>query len=190
MTSLLTLLITFYLGFHARRMSQLGTPRPEDRKDAEVADGAGELGFFPPYSWWPLWCGVTLGVIVFAVAMQAWWLYAIAIILGAAALSRCIYENYRGVPAHRRATERRRRPPERVPAPLPFREGSHRSAMRVLGEVLVTVVNAAPRDLEGGSREVQQARQPPAIGPCRRTGELERAGRRRPERVQRRPRQR
>ncbi len=53
MTSLLTLLVTFYLGFHASRME----PRPEDRQDAEIADGAGELGFFPPYSWWPLWCG-------------------------------------------------------------------------------------------------------------------------------------
>jgi hypothetical protein len=100
MTGLLTLLITFYLGFHARRMSQLGTPRPEDRKDAEVADGAGELGFFPPYSWWPLWCGACLGVIVFAMAFQAWWLFAIGAVLGAAALSGWIFEYYRGVHAH------------------------------------------------------------------------------------------
>ncbi len=57
MTALLCLLVTFYLGFHASRMD----PRPEDRKDAEIADGAGELGFFPPYSWWPLWCAATLG---------------------------------------------------------------------------------------------------------------------------------
>ena len=53
MTTLLVAMITLYLGFHAARMD----PRPEDRKDAEIADGAGELGFFPPYSWWPLWCG-------------------------------------------------------------------------------------------------------------------------------------
>ena len=45
------MMVTFYLGFHAKKME----PRPEDRKDAEIADGAGELGFFPPYSWWPLW---------------------------------------------------------------------------------------------------------------------------------------
>ena len=57
MTTLLVLMITLYLGFHASRMD----PRPEDRKDAEIADGAGELGFFPPYSWWPMWCGMTLG---------------------------------------------------------------------------------------------------------------------------------
>ena len=62
MTTLLTLMVTVYLGFHAKKMD----PRPEDRKDGEIADGAGELGFFPPYSWWPLWCGATLGVMVFA----------------------------------------------------------------------------------------------------------------------------
>ena len=48
-------MMSLYLGFHAARME----PRPEDRKDGEIADGAGELGFFPPYSWWPLWCGLT-----------------------------------------------------------------------------------------------------------------------------------
>ena len=65
MTTLLTLMISLYLGFHAARMD----PRPEDRKDGEIADGAGELGFFPPYSWWPLWCAMALGTVVFATAM-------------------------------------------------------------------------------------------------------------------------
>ena len=59
MTTLLTLMVTIYLGFHAKRMD----PRPEDRKDAEIADGAGELGFFPPYSWWPLWTALALGTV-------------------------------------------------------------------------------------------------------------------------------
>ena len=53
MTTLLAGMMTLYLGFHAAKMD----PRPEDRKDGEIADGAGELGFFPPYSWWPMWCG-------------------------------------------------------------------------------------------------------------------------------------
>ena len=96
MTLLLTSLITFYLGFHARRMD----PRPEDRKDAEVADGAGELGFFPPYSWWPLWCAMTLGVIVLGMAMQLFWLAIIGGIFGVAALSGWIFEYYVGDHAH------------------------------------------------------------------------------------------
>jgi len=75
-------------------------PRPEDRKDAEVADGAGELGFFPPYSWWPLWCALALTVIVFGVATTAWWLVVIGFALGALALSGLVFEFYRGEHAH------------------------------------------------------------------------------------------
>jgi hypothetical protein len=96
MTTLLTLMVSVYLGFHAAKMD----PRPEDRKDAEVADGAGELGFFPPYSWWPLWCGLCLAVIAFALAMGAWWLFVIGTGLGAVALSGFVFEYYRGIHAH------------------------------------------------------------------------------------------
>ncbi|WP_426244117.1 cytochrome c oxidase subunit 4 [Nocardioides sp. LHG3406-4] len=96
MATLLTLMVSLYLGFHAAKME----PRPEDRKDAEIADGAGELGFFPPYSWWPLWCGATLGLIVFGVAMAEWWLVIIGFALGAVALSGWIFEYYRGEHAH------------------------------------------------------------------------------------------
>ena len=96
MTALLCLLIAFYLGFHASRME----PRPEDRNDGEIADGAGELGFFPPYSWWPMWCALTLAMMVFAVAMGAWWLFAIGVVLGAAALCGWIFEYYVGEHAH------------------------------------------------------------------------------------------
>jgi hypothetical protein len=96
MTTLLMAMVTLYLGFHASKME----PRPEDRKDAEIADGAGELGFFPPYSWWPLWCAATLAVIVYGVALGAWWLVIIGFGLGAVALSGWIFEYYRGEHAH------------------------------------------------------------------------------------------
>jgi Cytochrome c oxidase subunit IV len=96
MTTLLTLMITVYLGFHAGRMD----PRPEDRKEAEIADGAGELGFFPPYSWWPLWCGAALATAAFAVAAGAWWLVIIGGVLGALALTGLVFEYYRGEHAH------------------------------------------------------------------------------------------
>ncbi len=96
MTFLLALLVTFYLGFYAAKHD----PRPEDLQDAEIADGAGEQGFFPPYSWWPMWAGLTLGVIVFAVAMGAWWLVIIGFGLGALALCGWIFEYYVGEHAH------------------------------------------------------------------------------------------
>jgi hypothetical protein len=96
MTTLLAAMVTLYLGFHAAKMDA----RPEDRKDGEIADGAGELGFFPPYSWWPLWCAASLGVVVYGVAIGAWWLVIIGIGLGAVALSGWVFEYYRGEHAH------------------------------------------------------------------------------------------
>jgi hypothetical protein len=96
MTTLLAAMVTLYLGFHAVKMDA----RPEDLADAEIADGAGELGFFPPYSWWPLWCALTLAVIVYGTAMAAWWLVIIGIALGGLALSGWVFEYYRGEHAH------------------------------------------------------------------------------------------
>jgi len=95
MTFLLVTLVAFYLGFHARRME----PRPEDRKEGEIAEGAGELGFFPPYSWWPLWCAMCLATMALGVAI-GWWLVIIGAVLGVLALSGLIFEFYRGEHAH------------------------------------------------------------------------------------------
>lgn len=50
LTGGLTFIIGYYVLFTARRME----PRPEDREDAEIAEGAGEIGFFSPHSWWPM----------------------------------------------------------------------------------------------------------------------------------------
>ena len=44
------LMIGYYLGFTARRM----TARPSDRPDGEIAEDVGEIGFFAPHSWWPI----------------------------------------------------------------------------------------------------------------------------------------
>lgn len=96
MTALLAAMVTLYLGFHAAKMD----PRPEDRKNADISEGAGELGFFPPYSWWPLWCALALGVIVYGVALAAWWLVVIGFTIGAVTLSGFIFEYYRGEHAH------------------------------------------------------------------------------------------
>ena len=46
----LAFMVGYYLLFTARRIDA----RPEDHEDAEISDGAGELGFFSPHSWWPL----------------------------------------------------------------------------------------------------------------------------------------
>ncbi|TIC80926.1 cytochrome c oxidase subunit 4 [Nocardioides sp. GY 10127] len=96
MTALLTALISLYLGVIAKR----GGERPEDRQDGEIADGAGELGFFPPFSWWPFWCALCMATIAFAVAMSAWWLVVIAAVPGILSLCGLVFEYYRGEYAH------------------------------------------------------------------------------------------
>jgi ABC-type glycerol-3-phosphate transport system permease component len=95
MTFFLALLVAFYLSITARRMD----PRPEDRKEAEIVDGAGELGFFPPYSWWPLWTAMTLAVAVLGIVF-GWWLFIAGCGIGIVTLSGFIFEYYRGDHAH------------------------------------------------------------------------------------------
>ncbi len=46
----LSFIIGYYLLFTARRIGA----RPEDRADAEMSEGSGEVGFFAPHSWWPI----------------------------------------------------------------------------------------------------------------------------------------
>ncbi|MDN5853201.1 MAG: cytochrome c oxidase subunit 4 [Actinomycetia bacterium] len=95
MTCLLAALVTFYLAVVA---NQIG-PRPEDRQDGEIAEGAGEQGFFPPYSWWPLFCALALAVVVLGVAI-GWWLFIIGVGIGAVTVCGFVFEYYRGVHAH------------------------------------------------------------------------------------------
>ena len=47
-----------FFWFVSRRID----PRPEDRQDAEIADGAGEIGFFSPGSYWPFGLALSAAV--------------------------------------------------------------------------------------------------------------------------------
>lgn len=74
----LTGLIGGFFWFVSRRID----PRPEDRKDADIAEGAGELGFFPPASYWPF--GLALSVALMGLGLAYW--YAWLILMAAVAL--------------------------------------------------------------------------------------------------------
>jgi hypothetical protein len=74
----LTVLIGGFFWFVSRRID----PRPEDRKDAEIAEGAGELGFFSPGSYWPF--GLAMSAALMGLALAFW--YSWLILLAAAAL--------------------------------------------------------------------------------------------------------
>ena len=91
----LVLMIAAYLGLVARRID----PRPEDKKEGEIAEGAGELGFFPPQSKWPLFCAVAFCGVVLG-PIFGWWLMILGFAFGSIALTGLVYEYYRGDHAH------------------------------------------------------------------------------------------
>ena len=73
----LTLIVGTYFRFVARRLEL----RPEDYGDAEVSDGAGDLGFFSPGSYWPIALAASAGLMAVAVAFFQPWLIAIAAVV-------------------------------------------------------------------------------------------------------------
>ena len=70
----LTGLIGGFFWFVSRRIDA----RPEDRKDADMAEGAGELGFCPPASYWPFALAASAGLMGLALAFFYEWLILIA----------------------------------------------------------------------------------------------------------------
>jgi hypothetical protein len=71
----LALIVGFYLWFTDRR---LGNLLPEDNQQAEIADSAGEIGFFSPHSWWPLPVGLSAAAVGLGLII-GWWLVLIAV---------------------------------------------------------------------------------------------------------------
>lgn len=74
-------------------------PRPEDRKDAEIVDGAGEVGFFPSDSIWPFWCALTVTVMALG-PVFGWWISLLGVGLGIWAVTGWTYQYYRGEYRH------------------------------------------------------------------------------------------
>jgi hypothetical protein len=59
-------------------------PRPEDRKDAEVEDGAGEIAYFPGNSIWPVAMGAAAIALAIGAAYGKWfWAIGGILMLGA-----------------------------------------------------------------------------------------------------------
>jgi hypothetical protein len=95
LTFFLVLMIGGYLALVARRID----PRPEDKAEGEIAEGAGELGFFSPQSKWPLFVSLTFILVVLG-PVFGWWLMVLGFALGAYTLTGLVYEYYRGDHAH------------------------------------------------------------------------------------------
>ncbi|HWG73037.1 MAG TPA: cytochrome c oxidase subunit 4 [Acidimicrobiales bacterium] len=71
------LLFAFILLQYKRRH---GTPRAEDRPDANQSDGAGEVAFFPSNSIWPVSLGIGFVFVAVGLVYGAWY-FAIGFIL-------------------------------------------------------------------------------------------------------------
>ncbi|MGY1594383.1 cytochrome c oxidase subunit 4 [Geodermatophilus sp. SYSU D00708] len=92
----LTFLIGGFFWFVSRRIDA----RPEDRKDADIADGAGELGFFSPSSYWPFGIALSAGLMGVALAFFYAWLIAIAAAALLITIGGLLFEYYVGQNAH------------------------------------------------------------------------------------------
>jgi hypothetical protein len=67
-------MVGFYVWFTQKRIGKL---MPSDNLTAEISDGAGELGFYSPHSWWPL--PVALAAVAMGMGLIiGWWLTIIA----------------------------------------------------------------------------------------------------------------
>jgi hypothetical protein len=91
----LGLLIGFYTLFTGRRLP----PRPEDNPEGEIAEGTGEIGFFSPHSWWPLFLGLAAAVLALGFAF-GWWLVLIGLMLVVFTSIGFVFEYYRGRFSH------------------------------------------------------------------------------------------
>jgi hypothetical protein len=70
--------------------------RPEDRPDAEIAEGAGELGFFSPGSYWPIGIaggGTTAGI---GLAFFQIWLVIVGVVAILFTVGGLLFEYYIG----------------------------------------------------------------------------------------------
>lgn len=91
----MTMIIWASFWIHGRTLDA----RPEDDLDGEIADGAGELGFFPPSSIWPFWCAIMASTIFLGIIL-GWWISLLGAGLGIWAVSGWCYQYYRGSYRH------------------------------------------------------------------------------------------
>lgn len=89
----MALLIGYYLTYTQRRVPK--EELYEDDRDAEIADGAGELGFYSPHSWWPLALAASCAV-TFVGLPIGWWLVIIGGLFAMISVVGWVFEYYRG----------------------------------------------------------------------------------------------
>lgn len=92
LTGGLTLIVGTYFRFVSRRVRM----RPEDDVTAEISDGAGELGFFSPGSYWPFGMALGASVLGYALALGQWWMVVIGAALVVGTVTGLVFEYHIG----------------------------------------------------------------------------------------------
>lgn len=92
-------MIGFWLWQSARRSERYHGLAPEERLDGDIAENAGEYGFFSPHSWWPLFVALSVAFMAVGVAI-GWWMVFIGALCIILTTIGWVFEYYRGEFSH------------------------------------------------------------------------------------------
>jgi hypothetical protein len=88
LTGGLCLIVGTYFRFVSRRLEG----RPEDDPEAEISDGAGDVGFFSPGSYWPIALAGTVALFGISLAFFYVWAMVISGVLLLLAVGGLVFE--------------------------------------------------------------------------------------------------
>lgn len=92
----LSAVLAAFLGFYLGRVyASQGGELPEDRLDSNIDDGDPEMGFYSPWSWWPILMAGFASIMVLGFAVGIW-ISFIGAALTIIAVVGWTYEYYRG----------------------------------------------------------------------------------------------
>ena len=88
LTGGLALIVGTYFRFVSRRLEL----RPEDNPAAEVSDGAGDVGFFSPGSYWPFGLALSVALLGISLAFMYFWAVTISAVILLISIGGLVFE--------------------------------------------------------------------------------------------------
>ncbi|SDY55593.1 cytochrome c oxidase subunit 4 [Herbiconiux ginsengi] len=93
--SLATIASVFLAFYLTRAHSAEHGELPEDRLDGEIDEGDPEMGFYSPWSWWPIMLAFSAGLLMLGLAVGFWICFIGAALLLVSVVG-WVFEYYRG----------------------------------------------------------------------------------------------
>jgi hypothetical protein len=88
LTGGLSLIVGTYFRFVSRRLET----RPEDNPEGEIADGAGDVGFFSPGSYWPFGLALAVALMGISLAFMYFWAVTISAVILLITIGGLVFE--------------------------------------------------------------------------------------------------